>query len=261
MSLVSQAVLLVVRNALDGQTWAEGRVYEQPIDPLTEALGGNKSGRPACAVYVEQAVGEPIGLETQRGKQELTLKVIAYLPPSITIIEDGGVEVRIENTGAGLVLNILGRQIDTALRVGNDVWTALWRKFVVSVTKRKTRFILIEVADDFRVPCAELELSIETVPEPELGAQLFGGWLDLDTALRAQGNEGTGVANLLKTAIENPTGLPDWEQFQATTGLSDAAFAATGLAPLAVDDEGEAVTFSDVTSSPDVEVSVPLEDD
>jgi len=259
MSLVGQALLIVVQNMLRNRTWAEDRIFEQPIDPIDGMLReGPESGRPVTAVYFEQAAGSPVGLETQRGAQKITLKVMTYIPPMVTVVE-GGVELTFDPTGAALALNVLGRQIDTALHTGNDDWVALFRVFSSGVESRKARFILIEPENGVRIPCMELEYVLNTVPEPDIGRPIFGGWAKLDLLLRAGGGEMTQVADMLKTAIEQPTGLPNWSQFQKSANLSDAAFEATGLAPMAVDDNNQAVPINGIISEPDVVVTGPTE--
>lgn len=257
MSLVAQAILTTTRHVLDGRTWAQGRVHEQPVDPIDSMLrAGQDTGKPVLAVYVEQVESEPVGRETQHGTRMVTLKVMAYISPSVTHVGDE-LEISFEADGAGLALNMLGRQVDAALHYGNPTWVKLWGDFVLRITGRKMRFLLVEVENAVRIPTAEIEYKLETVAEPDMGVPLFGAWLGLDTLLRTKGADEQQLADIIKEAIEQPEGLPDWQQFQVARNLSDAAFRATGLAPLAVDDEGEPVPLEDIISEPEVEIVPP----
>ena len=254
MSLVSQALLTVVRKALTGRTWAAENVLEQPVDPLA-AMIRDGQGRPYLAVYSEQTKGEPSGTETQSGVRHIKLKLIAYVPPKV-MVEQDEVSFEFDNTGAGLLLNLIGRQADAALHYGNTTWVDLFRKFVLCVEKVETRYLLIELENGVRVPALEACYDVQSVPEPEFGKPLYGAWQQLDTALRAT-PEGAKVADLFKALIEAPADLPDYQQFQIATNLSDAAFRSTGLDPLAVDDEGVPPTTNDVDADPDIGIGVP----
>lgn len=261
MSMVGQALLMIVARALDGQTAATS-VLEQPVEPIVEVMtrsGG--SGQPVIAVYVESSESSPPGIETQSGPVETVLKVIAYTPPSWRVGEDG---VVFENEGTALGLNILGRQIDVALHYGNETWVKLFRGFAKHIDARKTRYLLIEIEDGIRIPAIEISYCFKTsVFEPQLGVPLFGHWLKLDAALRGAGEDA--VADMLKLLIENPTGLQPWQQFQMATNLSDKAFAAMGDAPIlnngefVVDEEtAETPTLGEVDAVPDsIDLVVP----
>ncbi len=247
MSMVGQALLMIVARTLSGQT-AAAAVVEQPVEPIVEVMkrsGG--SGQPVIAVYVESSESSPVGLETQSGQVETILKVIAYTPPSWRVGDDG---VVFENEGTALGLNILGRQIDRALHYGNESWVKLFRGFAKHIDARKTRYLLIEIEDGIRIPAIEISYCFKrTVQEPEIGVPLFGQWLQLDTALRAEGE--TAVADMLKSLIESPAGLQPWQQYQMARNLTDAAFMATGSSPVMID--GEFVVDEETDALPPLE--------
>jgi hypothetical protein len=257
MSLVGQSLLVIARKALVGQTWAEARIMEQPIDPISDvAPGRGAAGKPTIAVYYEKVEGEPCGLETQRGAQDLTLRFVTYLPPSFKVSEDG-TEIHFDHKGAGLALNLVARQIEVALHHGNGTWVSLFRKFAHKIEKRHARFLLVELEGGVRIPCVEQTFEMRVLPEPEIARPIYGAWSDLDAALRTDPEE-TILADLIKAMIEEPTDLAAHEQLQATWNLSDAAFAATGLAPLATGDDGEVVEgVNEIISEPDVTVTPP----
>jgi len=253
--MVGQALLMIVARALTGRTAAGAHVLEQPVEPIVDVLKhSDGNGAPSIAVYVESSESVPSGIETQSGPVETVLKVIAYTPPSW---RTSGDDIVFENEGIGLGLNILGRQIDVALHTGNETWVRLFRGFAKHINARKTRYLLIELENGVRIPAIEISYYFKrTVQEPEIGVPLFGSWLQLDTALRNEGE--TAVADLLKSLIESPTGLQPWQQFQLARNLTDKAFAATGSSPVmfgdvfAVDEEtGEIPTLVDVDAQPD----------
>ncbi|WP_395175512.1 hypothetical protein [Roseibium alexandrii] len=257
MSLVAQSLLTILRGVLTNRTWAENRILEQPIDPIDDVVGPRgRPGKAVVAVYVEKVEGEPSGLETQRGMQEMTLRVITYVPPKLEV-DDNGAPLRFDHSGAGLALNLIARQVEVALHVGNETWVNLFRKFAVKIKKRNTRFLLVELEESVRIPTMEQTFEVCTVAEPEIGTPIYGAWIEFDVALRTT-PPGSKMADLMKMVIENPIDLTGPEQLQATWNLSDAAFEATGLAPLATDANGEAIDgVNDIISSPDIEVTPP----
>lgn len=255
MALVGQAMVMVVARALREQTWAGDRVFEQPVNPLPMVLQGNpRVGQPAIAVYVEQVEGDPRQLETQRGAQKVGLKVVVYAPPKVKVESDGET-LAFDADGAGLVLNLMQRQVLSALQHGNGPWVGLFRQLTTKSTSRKSRFLLIEFEDGVRLPSAELAIDVEAIPEPDFGRGLYGPWVSLDGLLRDDGQ--SAVADLLKNAIEQPNDLPEWALLQAQNNLTDAAYRAIGLAPLAVTEEGAAPALSAVEIPTDIEVVPP----
>lgn len=241
MSLVSLATRVIFGEMLKGRTWAEDRIIDSPLDPIAEVLRSTDgSGKPVIAVYTSKATGKPVGMDTQGGAQSIDLMVYAYLPPKSVSLPEG-IEFTIDNTGAGLALDTMGRQIDAATHYGNEDWVRLWRGFVLNVEEREARFVLVELERGLPVPCVEVKYSLRTIAEADFGREIYAEWAKLDAALRAtERADDTQLADLIKGLIESPADLEDFEQFQMNFGLSDAAHQATGLAPLAVTEDGEA---------------------
>ena len=234
MSILSQAMITITARALHNRTAAMASVMEQPVDPVVESLRrSDGEGKPTIAVYVESSEGSPVGLETQNGRVELVLKVIAYTPPSW---RKEGEEIVFEGEATGAGLNILGRQIDVALHTGNETWVKLFRSFAKHIDSKKIRYLLIEVENGIKIPAIEIAYDIKGIVfEPQIGVPLFGAWVKLDTALRADGD--APMADLIKSLIEEPTGLQPWQQFQMAHNLTDNAFISTGHSPVQIDDE------------------------
>lgn len=248
MSLVAQALVALTHYLLDGRTWAGARVQEQPVEPIDDLLRGAEGAqKPVIAVYVESAKMDVVGRETQGQKGMLDLKVFVYVAPGITELPEGAV-FTLDGRQAGLTLNVVGRQIDAALHSGSATWLPVWRKFVTSVEEREVRFMLVEVENGVKIPTMEITYRCCTIPDPDFGTPIYGAWLAFDTALRAAGGDKIILADLLKGMIEEPGGLPDYQDLQMNFGLTDAGLAATGLAPVpgAVGDDDEPVDLEEI---------------
>lgn len=263
MSLVGQTVAVLLRNMMLSQTWAESRVLLQPIDPISAMVrddNGRPSmdGKPYIAVYTDNVESNPVGLEFQSKSLDVTAKVVVYIPPRLNIVRDE-IVYEFDNQGAGLALSLIGRQIEKAFHVGNTAWVSLFRQFVKETKSVKRRYLLIELEGGARIPAAEITFEFcKVVPEPLFGKELYGYWKDLDTQLRLAGAEGVKLADLYKTAIEAPSGMPEWRQFRELTNLTEAAWEATGLAPIVTDpDSGEPIPLEDIASEPEIEIVVP----
>jgi hypothetical protein len=248
-------MVMTIARALRGKTWAANRVFEQPVNPLQFVLSGDpQEGRPAIAVYVEHATGQPRQKELQFGLQSLCSKIVLYAPPKMGFVEQGEA-IAFNNDSAGLVLNLLQRQVLSHLQLGSGGWTQLFQKLTAKCTERKSRYLLIEFEDGVRLPSAEISLDWECAPEPHIGAPITGLWQALDQLLRAEG-EGA-LADLMKASIESNENLPDWALLQAQLGMSDAAYLASGLAPLAVTDNGEVPDLEEVQIDTNIEITTP----
>ncbi|MCO5144542.1 MAG: hypothetical protein M9895_00035 [Aquamicrobium sp.] len=258
MSLISLATRTILQEMLRGRTWAEDRILDQPIDPIQEVLrGADERGKPVIAVYTSKAEGKPTGLDTQAGVQSIDLNVYVYLPPRKIELPES-VEFEIDNSGAGLALNVMGRQIDAAMHYGNADWIKLWRSFVLSVEKRTDRFVLVEIERGLPVPCLEILYEIRAVAEADFAKPLYGAWVDLDTLLRASEVPGsTDLADLIKGLIESPEDLFGYEVFQLNHGLTDEAYMAIGLAPLATNEDRSVPDVEEIDARPDELVITP----
>lgn len=259
MSLVSLATRVILQELLKGRTWAGGLIMDQPLDPIQEVLrGADDAGKPVIAVYTSKAEGKPTGHDTQGGPQSLSLMVYVYLPPRKIELPDS-VAFEIDNTGSGLALDVIGRQVDAALHYGNTDWIKLWRRFVLNVESRTARFVLVEIERGLPVPCLELQYQVRTVADADFGRPLYGDWVTLDTLLRDDDKVADNIhlADLIKGLIEKPDGLFDYQAFQMNFGLTDEAHMAIGLAPLVTREDGSVPDIDEVEARPDEIVITP----
>jgi hypothetical protein len=264
MSLVCQALVALTHYVLDGATWAGDRVWEQPVDPISDLLrGGDSPQQPVIAVYVESLNLQVSGRQTQGEKGEAELKIFVYVAPGKTKVPEG-TSFALDGSTAGLTLNLMGRQVDAAFHGGDTSWLEVWRKFIVKVTRREIRYVLVEVEKAVKIPAMEICYRCDTIPDPDFGTPLYGAWLMFDTALRSAGGEKTLLADVFTGMIESPAGLPSFEDLQRNFGLTDAGLVGTGLAPInfeAVDDiTGEPSTLDEVVIDSDSEIA-PIEGD
>ncbi|WP_420408694.1 hypothetical protein [Hoeflea sp.] len=231
MSIMSVVNRFLLKRIISGRTWAEAKVYEQPLDPIMDVLKeGMESKTPVIAVYTQEASNdEPFGVAEQFGVNSLVCMIYIYLPPKVTVTE-GATEIEIDNSGAGLALDVVSRQIFASLHSGNEDWIAIWRKLIIQIDKIKRSFVLHEIENGTNIPVMEIRLDLSTVAEPSYGEALYGGWLMLDTKLRATGDpEHLQFANLLKGMIEAPADLEPLELVQMQHNLTDAGAKASGF--------------------------------
>lgn len=250
MSLTTQAVVAVTHYLLEDATWAGDRILEQPIDPVGDLLShAGEGAQPVIAVYVEKSKTTVDGRNTQGDKSELDLKVIAYITPGVTKLPDTEEwEFTLDANTAGLTLNVVARQIDAAFHVSTSVWLPIWKKFLYSIRSKEERYLLIEIENGVKIPAIEVSYHCDAIPDPDFGNPMSRAWQDLDAALRAQADSREKLADLFKSLIENPAGLPYFADFQNNHGLTDAAYAATGLGPMSgvVDDNGNVPGLEEV---------------
>lgn len=264
MSLIAIATRVVLARILTGRTWATGQILDQPLDPIAEVLrAADGKPKPVIAIYTGEAKGKPAGLETQGGCQNIRMMLYIYLPPAKVTLPNS-VAFEIDNVGSGLLLGTLSRQVDAAMHFGNQSWIEVWRRFVLKIDEKLERYVLVEIEHGVKVPCLELIYELDTVADADFAKPLYGAWLQLDTLLRADGagSEGVLLADHLKSLIEQPANLHDYEVFQGNFGLSDAAFEATGLAPVITiasgPNAGDVPIVTRVDIPMDVEFPVPV---
>lgn len=228
MTITSQAVMETARALIEWSTWADDRIMISPMNPIDEMLrqNGDKQ-KPWVALYVEDTKAMYSGKDSSGYGADLNLKIFIYVAPGLTELPDG-YSVELDGKSAGLTLNFMARQIEKALHMADTDWQKLWNILVLNIDSRTAQFIMAEIEDGVRIPCMELSYTMNVVPDPQLGKDLYGPWVMLDTLLRTY-TEGVALADLFKEMIEGPTGLTDYEIFQRQFGLSDAAHDASGL--------------------------------
>lgn len=236
MSLVAQAIITTVRNLLTGRTWAGDNVVESPVDPITD-MGVRSSTdirAPFIAVYVERVSQE---LHGQGG--EADLKIYVYLPTDRVLMPDGVVYQGVRKN-AGMTLNLVARQVENALSVTISPWAEIWRRLVIECRDTTVRPLLIEIENGVRIPAIEITNMLKIMSEPLIGEPLGQTFQMFDAALRAA--EGNGLADVIKTMIEAPAGLPAYLDTAMQLQMSSAAIEALGIMPVRAEDLSEGET-------------------
>lgn len=241
MSIVGFATRLVAAQILRDNTWAERRIVDSPVDPLAEVLGSG--GKPVLALYTGDSVRviSAQGRQTQGAAQTIDLMVYVYVPPS-----EHELAPSFDSTGQGaaVALDVIERQVDAAFRLGPAEWVAIWNKLVTVVERVRTRPVVIETERGVTIPTVEIVYTLSTVPEPDFGDELYGGWKLLDQALKADGGLRP-LAPILADLMRAPAGLPDWRTVQANMGVNRDAMRAIGDAPFDDSEQGEPAVLQD----------------
>ena len=256
MSLTAFAIRLIGSRLLVGQTWAEDRIVNSPVDPLAQWNQSATDGtmKPTIAIYSGDRQLLVGGKQSQGGVPRLDL-VFDIVMPAIRVDVGGGIQLETSQSGGAAANDFVARQVDAALRFGPEPWLELWNIFVVGIAEVRSRNLLMELDQGVQAALMEVTYTLNTLPDPGFGIPLFGGWQKLVTAMEADAAVAP-LAPLVSSMITEPAGLPAWRQIQAFLGASDPAIRNSGLAPQDSTETGEAAVLSDIDLTPDVPGSV-----
>lgn len=260
MSLVSFGLRLAVCRLLAGRTWAQERILNSPLDPVDDVVRQDNSGavdpRPLIAVFTNDEKGNNEGRDIGGRPGSLDLIFFIYLPPDRVEIDDGEMVFETRTPGGAMALDLIWHQCRTALLFGPAAWREVYERFVNKVTDVRARPILIETEKGTRIPAKEVIVTLDVVPEPDLGKPLNPNWLALDTAMRAD-ESAEPLADLIKAMIEQPSDLPSWQLERANLAVSEATIRALGLAPIDSTETGEAAELEEIEFSGENVVEPP----
>lgn len=226
MSLVSLAVRTCLLRALRGATWAGDRVLDSPFEPLADLLRPDAPATPLVAIYTSEILEAPTGKSLTAQVQKIEVCVQIYTPLAVQVQN-----LSIKEAGLALALEMMDRQVRGALSTNRSVWSDLFGRMVVKYSKLTSVPLLLETEMNLRVPCREITFHCDAIADPEWGRPISGVWLDLDAALRASADLAP-FADVIKSLIESPTGLTDWQITAAALGLTKFEIANLGVSPL-----------------------------
>ncbi len=235
MSLVALASRVAFENAVRDRTAAGKLVMNAPKEPLDRL-----KQRPVIACYTGAMKFDPRGRDLYGSMgQDQTIELIVqiYLPPGNVVVE--GLDMTLQDAGAGLAMDLVWRQIIDALADPANPWSEVYKTIVRSYTSFASSAVLVETEKGVRVPAREISLGCKMIPEPSMGQPLPPVWQKIDAALRTD-PDAVPVADIIKTMIERPAGMPSWRITQARMGYTDAEIRASGLAPFDEAEMGEA---------------------
>lgn len=260
MSLVSFGLRLAACRLLAGQTWAQERILNSPLDPVDDVVrqdnGGAVDPRPLIAVFTNDEKGSNEGKDIGGRPGTLDLIFFIYLPPDRVEIDAGDMVFETRTPGGAMALDLIWHQCRMALLFGPTAWRAVYERFVNKVTDVRARPILIETEKGARIPAKEVVLTIDVVPEPDLGKPLNANWLALDAAMRAD-DSAAPLADLIKAMIEEPSNLASWQLERANLAVSVATIRALGLAPVDPTETGEPAELEEIEYSGENVVAPP----
>lgn len=237
MSLVSQALIFTASKVISGMTLAGADILRQPVDPIAEVMQlAQRAPAPVISIYAERVFAEIEGRATQGKNSEVSLKFFTYIAPGkqVVTLENGQevVQFTLDQTSAGLTLDLVARQIFAALHTRNDAWGALFRRLAYKFQSREERYILVEIENGVKIPASEVTLIVDAIPEPEFGVPIdqSPAMAEFCSALGDSGEEGI-LASVFRAVIEQPSNLQAFAALKNSFALTQAGLEATGVAP------------------------------
>ncbi len=237
MSLAAWALGFIAARALRGRTWAGANVfYDLNAAPDFSA--------PLICVFAGHGRDQIESRDLLSATRTL-VRFEFYVPVAMTVpVGDATLTIDTDKSQA-LAFAGLWRQCEAALLRPDDgnVWGALWLSFCQTVRSVERLAELYETDKGGKVAARMVELTVDTVSDPDIGAAPYGCWADLLAAMRVDTAEVAALADLVEALIRGGETLPDWQVAMTSLGVSEEAMAAIGLAPLATPD-GQVVGLS-----------------
>lgn len=230
MSLAALIFRQLTVLALTGKTLAGAEVRSSMLAPLNEMA--DDSAVPVIAVFTDTSKGDVQGGDMIGASVAVTLALEIACFRQAPTKDQNEVETFIPETDEGIemTLDIIQRQAIAELQIGQTNWASLWRECKLKITALNAeRGAAIEKGIKFAA--RRVEIVCELVSDPIPGAELPAFWGKALDALDAE-DRTQGFATLLR-AVANGATLPDWKQWQAELGLTDAGMRTTGVAPFA----------------------------
>lgn len=237
-SLVAMVLRIAARRAVDGATFAGGRVHDSAIAPIDHMVEAGQD-EPFIVISSEDEESQIIGRAVTGGERTIDLVfeiAIAHAVAAQPEAEGGNSpppEIVIPATDAGLELSLslISRQLFRALfeQKGNP-WCDIFRMFCISIRKVTNRRG-VGGKDGARFAARQIILSIEPLNEPHFGHQPASDepWGKL-LAQMALDPELATISPLIRSAIIGDPPIADWDRGRSDQGLADEAAAGIGIA-------------------------------
>lgn len=249
MSLVS----LVFRNltvlALLDRTLAGAEVRSSLLVPINELQA---EPAPMIAVFTDHMKaddGQIDGNDLLGAMGTVTLALEIACITKTASQDQQGVETLIPETDEGMemTLDVIQRQAIAELQSGSSIWASLWRDCRI-----KVKGIVVErgasIEKSVRFAARRVEIHTQVLSDPIPGKPLTKFWTDVLAAFDGD-TRMSGLAVMLRKLVAGGV-LPDWRQWQAELGLTDAGIRAIGMAPFAgaeAIEDGSAPIAVDIT--------------
>lgn len=257
-SLTAMALRFAARKALDGATFAEGRVHDSAVAPIDEMAGRESAA--FIIVSTEDEEATVTGRDVTNGSRtvDLVLEVAIAQPVRADAdADDDGTpetEIVIPATDAGmeLSLSLTVRQMYRALFAGGGEWTRIFQQFAINTPKITSRRG-VGNKDGARFAARQLILTIETISEPPFGHVPEAGepWGNLLAAMEAEPDM-AGLSLLVKQAITGTPAIEDWDRGRTDQGLTyGAAHKINITSPTLPEEEPPLLTDGGFEEAPD----------
>ena len=239
MSIVRYALRLAAKQALLGKTFAEDRVINSAIGELAAVV--NSEPRPIVLLYTDDSTTRP-GRELYTAGEEgtVTLTMLLGVAGAHTAT-NGETTFRFPHTDESMetIIDLMERQIRTALLDPMNPWAEVWRKVGGNVvTWKSVRGASAEQGARYAARLVTLECRVIDDPPPSIGAEGAGTvWNELLGLMAAAGGPLATIGALLGATIAGDPTLPSWRTLQHEAGLPVDAMRGTGLAPFVEGDE------------------------
>lgn len=218
------ALGLCAQQTLLNRTWAAANVLYEPTSPVEPVT-------PTIAIYCGRGYGEVSGRDILNADADAVLRFEMFAPASVAA---SGVTLSAD-AAPSLVYALLWRQIEAALLTDVTPFAALYRRFVLRMKAIDVARGLLETEKGQKLAVAVVELRLETLADPPVGAAASGVWEDFLVALNAAGGELATLSGLLAAQIQaSPAALPDWQVDMSLLGATAREVESIGLGPLAV---------------------------
>jgi hypothetical protein len=250
------AARIALVHALRTQTSAGDRVFDSPLEPVDILLAPDAPALPLIAVYCGDTENEPEGLDITGATVNVEFTLQIYVPLRVAIKEND-VQLELKAAGLAMAIDIVQRQMESALLVSDTAWSKLFRKICFGLQKVTTRPYLVQMEEGVRCALREVTFDALICPPPAWGSPLTGAYADLDAALRAT-PENAPIADLIEQLVEQPAGIPEWRKIQASLGATFETIKALGLTPPDAIEAETPPPLNNVTVETNLEVSSPF---
>lgn len=242
--IVRTALRFAVARAITSRTMAGALVRDSSIDTLEDALSAKPA--PIVLIYTEDCEAKPTGRELwTNGWVDITMLVAVAGAFTVNVEDDDGgtrevKEFRFPTTdeSSELSLDVIERQIKTALLDPGNPWGEIWKKLVVSVEMWSSKRGSSNQQGN-KFAARQIVARVNVVDDPVPGRPPTGVWAEMLALLDAEADMGT-VPALLRALIDGkaiPADFRDamqqgltWKQARAI-GLGRVDFVQDG-APL-----------------------------
>jgi hypothetical protein len=228
MSFAVFVARLALIETLKGQTLAEDRVVDSPLDPLIYV---NEDPKPLIAVYSGECKGRIDGRDMLAADMMMEFALQVLLPAKMELDVNGqSATFEVRESAAAAVSNMICGQIVRVLQTSRSPWADLWRDLTLPHNEKGTEDIslapmVFEIADGVRLPAFELRLLMRPLADPPPDGPLPEVWQRAFSLMRGVADYAL-LADLIDSSVE---AKPEWARIAMALGLSARQSTALGI--------------------------------